>query len=112
MIAGIAALATTPLIAQGMRGHGMIASEPMTRVDVEARAKARFAEMDANKDGALSKAERKAARETLRAEWKAKKGYQAIGISPRFNGERGSDTGIPLVTGPIFPIAAFAAPDC
>ena len=57
LIAGIAALATTPLIAQGMRGHGMMASEPMTRVDVEARAKARFAEMDANKDGAMTQAE-------------------------------------------------------
>ena len=60
LITGIAALATTPLIAQGMRGHdghGMMASEPMTRADVEARAKARFAEMDANKDGAVTQAE-------------------------------------------------------
>ena len=60
LIAGIAALATTPLIAQGMRGHeghGTMAPEPMTRADVEARAKARFAEMDANKDGAVTQAE-------------------------------------------------------
>ena len=60
LIAGIAALSTAPLIAQGMRGHeghGMMAPEPMTRADVEARAKARFAEMDANKDGAVTQAE-------------------------------------------------------
>ncbi len=60
LIAGIAALTTAPLIAQGMRdheGHGMMATEPMTRTDVEARAKARFAEMDANKDGAVTQAE-------------------------------------------------------
>jgi Ca2+-binding EF-hand superfamily protein len=60
LIAGIAALSTAPLIAQGMRGHeghGMMAPEPMTRTDVEARAKARFAEMDANKDGAVTQAE-------------------------------------------------------
>lgn len=60
LITGIAALVTTPLIAQGMRGHeghGMMAPEPMTRADVEARAKARFAEMDANKDGAVTQAE-------------------------------------------------------
>jgi Ca2+-binding EF-hand superfamily protein len=60
LIAGIAALVTTPLIAQGMRGHeghGRMAPEPMTRTDVEARAKARFAQMDANKDGAVTQAE-------------------------------------------------------
>lgn len=60
LIAGIAALTTAPLIAQGMRGHeghSMMAPEPMTRTDVEARAKARFAEMDANKDGAVTQAE-------------------------------------------------------
>ncbi len=60
LIAGIAALVTTPLIAQGMRGHeghGRMAPEPMTRADVEARAKARFAQMDANKDGAVTQAE-------------------------------------------------------
>ena len=60
LIAGIAALTTAPLIAQGMlghEGHGMMATEHMTRTDVEARAKARFAEMDANKDGAVTQAE-------------------------------------------------------
>lgn len=60
LIAGIAALTTAPLIAQGMRGHeghGMMATGPITRTDVEARAKARFAEMDANKDGAVTHAE-------------------------------------------------------
>ena len=60
LIAGIAVLATAPLIAQGMsgrEGHGMMAPEPTTRADVEARAKSRFAEMDANKDGAVTQAE-------------------------------------------------------
>jgi hypothetical protein len=65
LIAGIAALTTAPLIAQGMMGHdghGMMPPEPMTRADVQARVKTQFAEMDANKDGAVTKAETEATR--------------------------------------------------
>jgi Ca2+-binding EF-hand superfamily protein len=65
LIAGIAALTTAPLIAQGMMGHdghGMMPPEPMTRADVQARVKTQFAEMDANKDGAVTKAEIEATR--------------------------------------------------
>jgi ribosomal protein S21 len=74
LITGIAALATTPLIAQGMRGHdghGMMASEPMTRADVAARAKAHFAEMDANKDGSISRAEFDAHHQNMMSEGRA-----------------------------------------
>lgn len=65
LIAGIAALATAPLIAQEMKGHeghGMMARESMTRTSAEARVKTQFAEMDANKDGAVTQAEMESAR--------------------------------------------------
>ncbi len=67
LFTGIATLTAAPLIAQGMmghEGHDMMAPEPMTRTDVAARVKAHFAEMDANKDGAVTLAEIDAARET------------------------------------------------
>jgi hypothetical protein len=60
LFAGIATLTAAPLIAQGMmghEGHDMMAPEPMTRTDVAARVKAHFAEMDADKDGSISRAE-------------------------------------------------------
>lgn len=60
LLTGIAALAAAPLIAQEMKGregHGMMAREPMTRTDVQTRVKTHFAEMDANKDGAVTQAE-------------------------------------------------------
>jgi len=65
LITGIATLTTAPLIAQGMmgrEGHGMMAPEPMTRTDVQARVKTQFASMDANKDGAVTKSEIEAMR--------------------------------------------------
>lgn len=66
LLAGIAALAAAPLIAQNMpghEGHGMnMEKAPMTRADIEARVKTHFAEMDANKDGTVTQAEIGAAR--------------------------------------------------
>ncbi len=59
-LAGIAALAAAPLVAQGMKGHeghGMMGDEPTTRAAVEARVKAHFAMMDANKDGVVTREE-------------------------------------------------------
>ena len=71
LLAGIAALAAAPLIAQEMKGHeghNMMAREPMTRTDVQTRVKAHFAEMDANKDGAVTQAEIDAGRTAKMAE--------------------------------------------
>lgn len=71
LIAGIATLAAAPLIAQGMQrreGRGMMAHEPMTRIDVQTRVKTHFAEMDTNKDGAVTQAEIDAGRAAKRAE--------------------------------------------
>jgi Ca2+-binding EF-hand superfamily protein len=71
LFAGIAALTTAPLIAQemmGHEGHGMTADEPMTRTEAETRVKARFAEMDANMDGALTLAEIESVRRTRMSE--------------------------------------------
>lgn len=66
LLAGAAIAMATPLIAQDMKGHeghGMpMPREPMTRADVSARIKAHFAEMDTNKDGAVTQAEIDAAR--------------------------------------------------
>lgn len=57
-IAGIATLAAAPLIAQDMKGHeghNMSAQPaPMTRADIQACINARFAETDADKDGAIT----------------------------------------------------------
>lgn len=71
MITGIAALAAAPLIAQEMKGHeghGMMAREPMTRTEVQTRVKTHFAEMDTNKDGAVTQTEIDAGRTAKMAE--------------------------------------------
>ncbi len=65
--AGLGLMITTPLLAQPMPG-GMqekIAA-PLTRGAVEADVKARFAAMDANKDGVVTPEEAAAAREAMR----------------------------------------------
>jgi hypothetical protein len=46
----------------------------VTQAEATQAALARFDKVDANKDGTISDTERMAARETMRAEWKAKKG--------------------------------------
>lgn len=64
-LAGLATLAAAPLIAQemaGHEGHGGMTREPMTRAEVQAQVKMHFAEMDANKDGAVTQAELDSAR--------------------------------------------------
>lgn len=70
LVAGLATLASAPLIAQGMghEGHKMMAREPMTRTDVQTRVKTHFAEMDADKDGAVTEAEINAGRAAKKAE--------------------------------------------
>ncbi len=65
LLAGLATLAAAPLIAQemaGHQGHGAMTRAPMTRADVQAQVKMHFAEMDANKDGAVTQAETDSAR--------------------------------------------------
>ncbi|MFM7028391.1 MAG: EF-hand domain-containing protein [Chakrabartia sp.] len=68
LVAGIGLLAAAPLAAQPMAmdmgDAGMRAkmAAPMTRANVEADAQARFAEMDANKDGVVTREEAEAAR--------------------------------------------------
>jgi hypothetical protein len=65
LLAGLATLAAAPLIAQemaGHEGHGGMTREPMTRAEVQAQVKMHFAEMDANKDGAVTQAELDSAR--------------------------------------------------
>lgn len=66
LLAGLAFLGGAPLLAQGMdhAGHDATATPPapmkrtpMTRADVTAQVKAHFAEMDSNKDGAVTQAE-------------------------------------------------------
>lgn len=63
ILAGIAALAAAPLVAQGMKGHegheghGAMSDQPETRAAAEARVKAHFAMMDANKDGVVTREE-------------------------------------------------------
>lgn len=70
LVAGLAALVSAPLIAQGMghEGHKMMAREPMTRSDVQTRVKTHFAEMDSNKDGSVTQAEIDAGRAAKKAE--------------------------------------------
>ena len=71
ILAGIAALAAAPLVAQGMKGHeghGMMNDEPTTRAAVEARVKAHFAMMDTNKDGVVTREEITAQQQARMAE--------------------------------------------
>ena len=69
LLTGAVALLAAPLIAQDRKDHEghdvqgkMMPRAPMTRAEVEARVKTHFAEMDANKDGAVTQAEVDAAR--------------------------------------------------
>lgn len=48
------------------------AGKPVTRAEVQAKVKAHFDKMDANKDGVVTSAEFEAARTQMREEWKAK----------------------------------------
>ena len=64
----------------GMRGgHGMMmkadtnGDKAISQAEFQTAALARFDRADANKDGQVTAAERKAAREAMRAEWKAKR---------------------------------------
>lgn len=65
--AGLGLMIATPLLAQPMAGEmqGKMAA-PLTRSVVEADVKARFAMMDANKDGIVTPEEAAAAREAMR----------------------------------------------
>jgi Ca2+-binding EF-hand superfamily protein len=47
---------------------------PQTRTQVQAKIKEHFAKVDANKDGAITKAEADAARAAMKAEWQKKRG--------------------------------------
>src|SRR3546814_7484322 len=64
----------------GMRGgHGMMmkadtnGDKAISQTEFQTAALARFDAQDANKDGQVTAAERKAAREAKRAEWRAKR---------------------------------------
>src|SRR3546814_4234608 len=51
-------------------GHGN--DEPMTRAQLQQKLDEKFAEVDTNKDGAITKAESDAHREAMKKEWAAK----------------------------------------
>jgi Ca2+-binding EF-hand superfamily protein len=72
--AGLAALAALPAAAQpvpgpdsGFRGRGE-AARPLTRAAVEARVEARFARLDVNRDGFITREEAQAARQAVRGD--------------------------------------------
>ena len=74
--AGLAALLAVPVLAQGVApdhhdGHGM--KGPTTRAELVTKIKERFAEADANKDGAVTKAEFDARIAAKKQEWQAKR---------------------------------------
>src|SRR3546814_3486199 len=52
-------------------GHGK--DEPMTRAQLQQKLDEKFAEVDTNKDGAITKAESDAHREAMKKEWAAKR---------------------------------------
>lgn len=56
----------------GKMGGKMGAGTPMTRQAFVDGALARFDKADANRDGTVTQAERKAVRDTMRGQWKAK----------------------------------------
>ena len=62
----LAIAVAVPVVAQMPQGRK--AAQPMTKAEVEARVKERFARMDANRDGAVTREEIDAARAAHRAE--------------------------------------------
>lgn len=76
--ASLAALLAVPVLAQGMASHGAMhgmheMQGPTTRAQLEARIKEHFAQADANKDGAVTKAEFDARAAARKQEWQAKR---------------------------------------
>lgn len=65
-----AAILAIPALAQmqGHEGHGMMNKGPSTRAEVEAEVKARFAELDTNKDGSITREESDAFRNSRMTE--------------------------------------------
>jgi Ca2+-binding EF-hand superfamily protein len=69
--AGLTALIAIPALAMAdQEHHGM--RGPMTRADVEQKVKARFAEIDANKDGVITREEADAFRDSKQKEMRQK----------------------------------------
>jgi Ca2+-binding EF-hand superfamily protein len=65
IILGVAALAATPVFAQGGDGRGRLA-QPQTRSAVQAQVQARFARADSNRDGFVTQEEVRARAEVRR----------------------------------------------
>lgn len=65
---GMALALATPLLAQPMADMHAKMAAPTSRSDVEAETKARFARLDANKDGVVTEQEAATARATMRTE--------------------------------------------
>ena len=68
---GAVGLAAIPALADH-HGGKMEWKEPTTRAEVEAQVKERFAAVDTNKDGAVTKAEADAHATSMKADWQAK----------------------------------------
>jgi len=69
----VALLAVPALALQHGDMHGHEAKGPTTRADVIAKVQQHFAKVDANKDGAITRAEFDAHRAAMKAEWQARR---------------------------------------
>ncbi|HLL30151.1 MAG TPA: EF-hand domain-containing protein [Allosphingosinicella sp.] len=67
IIFGVAALAATPVLAQGGGDRGRFA-QPQTRAEVQAQVQSRFARADSNRDGFLTQDEVRARAEARRSQ--------------------------------------------
>jgi Ca2+-binding EF-hand superfamily protein len=91
--AGLVALLAIPVLAQGggeshAGMHKMHEMGPTTRAELEAKIKERFAEADANKDGAVTKAEFDARIAAKRQEWQAKRAERRAEMFARLDTDK------------------------
>jgi Ca2+-binding EF-hand superfamily protein len=84
----VALLAVPALALQDGDHHGM--KGPQTRAQVQARIQERFAKADANKDGAVTKAEFDAHRATMKAEWQAKRAERKAEMFGKLDADKNS----------------------
>lgn len=72
--ASLAALLAVPALAMQGGGDGKKPMAPQTRAEVQAKIQEHFTKVDANKDGAITRAEADAAHAAMKAEWQKKRG--------------------------------------
>ena len=86
--AAVAALIAIPAIAQVGGERRANPSEPMTRAAVQAHVEARFARVDANRDGFVTRAEADARIAAARGERQARRGERRAQLFDRLDADR------------------------